>query len=163
MVGAQTWITMILNGLPWKQAVIILSFLIFLHLCVGVLVVQSCPTFCSSTDYSPPGFSVHGILQPGILGLPNPRIHDILQARLLEWIAVPFSRGSSQPRDQTLVSCIAGRFFTIWAVIFEIAPKYCTLDCFFDYEGYYISSKGFLPTVVYTAIIWIKFAHSGPF
>ena len=46
--------------------------------------------------YSPPGSSVHGILQ----------------ARILEWVAISFSRGSSQPRDQTCVSCIAGRFFT---------------------------------------------------
>ena len=38
----------------------------------------------------------------------------ILQARILEWVAIPFSRGSSQPRDQTQVFCIAGRFFTIW-------------------------------------------------
>jgi len=48
-------------------------------------------------DYSLPGFSVHGILQ----------------ARILVWTAIPFSRGTSQPRDQTLVSCIAGGFFTI--------------------------------------------------
>jgi len=39
-------------------------------------------------------------------------VHGILQARILEWVAVPFSRGSSQPRDQTCVSHIAGRFFT---------------------------------------------------
>ena len=41
--------------------------------------------------------------------------HGILQARILEWVAFPFSRGSSQPRDQTQVSRIAGRFFTSWA------------------------------------------------
>ena len=41
-------------------------------------------------------------------------VHGILQARTLEWVAFPFSRGSSQPRDQTQVSCIAGRFFTSW-------------------------------------------------
>ena len=41
--------------------------------------------------------------------------HGILQARILEWVAVPFYRGSSQPRDQTQVSRIAGRFFTSWA------------------------------------------------
>ena len=41
--------------------------------------------------------------------------HGILQARVLEWVAIPFSRGSSQPRDWTWVSCIAGRFFTSWA------------------------------------------------
>ena len=49
-------------------------------------------------DYSWPGFSVHGILQ----------------TRTLEWAAIPFSRGSSWPRDQTQVSCTAGRFFTSW-------------------------------------------------
>ena len=54
---------------------------------------------CDPTDYSPPDFSVHGILQ----------------ARILEWVAFPFSRGSSQPRDGTQVSHIAGRFFTSWA------------------------------------------------
>ena len=41
-------------------------------------------------------------------------IHGILQARILEWVAIPFSRGSSQPRDWTQVSSIAGRFFTTW-------------------------------------------------
>ena len=43
-------------------------------------------------------------------------VHGILQVRILEWIAFPFSRGSSQPRDQTQVSRIAGRFFTNWAI-----------------------------------------------
>ena len=42
-------------------------------------------------------------------------VHGILQGRILEWIAIPFSRRSSQCRDQTRVSCIAGRYFTIWA------------------------------------------------
>ena len=51
------------------------------------------------TDHSPPGSSVHGFLQ----------------ARILEWVPIPFSRESSQPRDQTWVSCIGGRCFTIWA------------------------------------------------
>ena len=65
-----------------------------------VLVVQSCPTICDPMDCSsPPGSSVH----------------RILQARILEWVVMPFSRGSSQPRDQTWASHITGRFFTIWA------------------------------------------------
>ena len=42
-------------------------------------------------------------------------IHGILQARIMEWVAIPFSKGSFQLRDQTQVSCIAGRFFAIWA------------------------------------------------
>ena len=48
-------------------------------------------------------------------GPPGSCVHGISQARILEWVAVPSSRGSSQPRDQTWVSCIAGEFFTIWA------------------------------------------------
>ena len=44
--------------------------------------------------------------------LPGSPVHGILQAKILEWVAISFSRGSSQPRDQTQVSCIAGRFFT---------------------------------------------------
>ena len=48
--------------------------------------------------------------------------HGIFQARILEWVAFPFSRGSSQPRDWTQVSCIAGGFFTSWAT--REAQKY---------------------------------------
>ena len=55
--------------------------------------------FCHPTDCSPPGSSVRGILQ----------------ARILEWVAIPFSRGASWPRDRTCISCIAGGFFTIWS------------------------------------------------
>ena len=60
-------------------------------LVILVKVVQLCPTLCDPMDYT---------------------VHGILQARILEWAAVPFSRGSSQPRDQTQVSYIAGGFFT---------------------------------------------------
>ena len=62
-------------------------------------VAQSRPTLCDPMDYSPPGSSVHGILQ----------------ARILEWVAIFFSRVSSQPRDRTQVSCNAGRRFNLWA------------------------------------------------
>ena len=60
---------------------------------VKVLVAQLCLTLCDPMDFSPPGSSVHGILQ----------------ARMLEWVAMTFSRGYFQPRNQTHVSCIAGR------------------------------------------------------
>ena len=63
---------------------------------VNVKVAQLCLTFCNPMDCSPPDSSVHGILR----------------ARILEWVAIPFSRGSSQPRDQTQVSHMAGGFFT---------------------------------------------------
>ena len=64
-------------------------------------VAQSCPTLCDPLDCSPLGYSVHGILQ----------------ARILEWVAIPFSRGSSWPSDWTQVSCIVGRFLTVWATM----------------------------------------------
>ena len=64
-----------------------------------VLVAQSCLTLCDPMYWSLPASSVHGILQ----------------ARILEWVAISLSRGSSWPRDWTWVSHIAGRFFTIWA------------------------------------------------
>ena len=48
--------------------------------------------------------------------LPDSSVHGILQVKILEWVAISFSRGSSQPRNRTWVSCIAGRFFTDWAV-----------------------------------------------
>ena len=70
-------------------------------MCCAVLclVDQLCPTLCDPIDYSPQGSSDHGILQ----------------ARILEWVAISFSRGSSQPRDRTQVSRIAGRCFNLWA------------------------------------------------
>ena len=61
-------------------------------------VAQSCPTFCDPMDCSLPGSSLHGILQ----------------ARVLEWGAISFSRGSSWPRDWTRVSHIPGRYFNLW-------------------------------------------------
>ena len=66
-----------------------------------MLVPQSCLPLWNPMDCSPWGSSVHGILQ----------------ARMLERVAIPFSRGSSGPRDWTYISCIAGRFFTVWATM----------------------------------------------
>ena len=75
--------------------------------CVCVCMCVSCSVMSNSCDLmncSPPGFFVHGISQ----------------ARILEWVSIPFSRGSSQPRDWTQVSRIAGRFFIIWATRQEV-------------------------------------------
>ena len=69
------------------------------------LVAQSCPTLWDPMDCSPPGSSVHGILQ----------------ARILEWVAMPSSRGSSQTRDRTQVSRIAGEFFIVWAKLSPVS------------------------------------------
>ena len=74
----------------------------------GVLSHSVMPDSCDSMDCSPPGFSVHGILQ----------------ARILKWVAISSSRGSSRPRDWTQVSCIVGGFFTSWATR-EALPLRC--------------------------------------
>ena len=64
---------------------------------VGGLVAKSCPTLAT----------------PWTVALQAPLSLGVLQARILEWVAISFSRGSSQPRDQTQVSHIVGRFFTV--------------------------------------------------
>ena len=64
-----------------------------------VLVIQSCLTVCNTIDCSPPGSSACGILQE----------------KILEWVVISFSKGSSQSSYSTQVSCTPGRFFTIWA------------------------------------------------
>ena len=86
-----------------------------------ILVCASCLTLCYHRECSPPGSSVHGILQ----------------ARILEWIAIPFSRGTSQPKDQTLVSCLAGRFFIIWATGKSYFVKYIPLNWHKDRDFVY--------------------------
>ena len=71
----------------------------FIFKCCAWSLSRLCLTLCDPMDCGPPDFSVHGILQ----------------TRILEWVAMHSSRASSQSRDQTQVSCIAGRFFTTWA------------------------------------------------
>ena len=75
-------------------------------------VTQSCPTLCDPVDCSLPGSSVHGILQ----------------ARMLEWVAISFSRASSRPRDRTRVSHIGGRRFNLWATR-EVSWMFSVIIC----------------------------------
>ena len=81
-------------------------------------VTQSCPTLCNPMDCSLPGSSLHGIFQ----------------TRILEWVAISFSRGSSQPRDWTQVSHTVGKHFTIWAT--RKPPKGSPLlySCWWEYN-----------------------------
>ena len=80
----------------WIQNLLWFHFVYYWSVC---MVAQLCPTLCDHMGCSEPSSSVHGILQ----------------VRILEWVVIPFSRGCSQPREWTCVSCFAGRFFTIWA------------------------------------------------
>ena len=77
---------------------------------------SECQTLCDPVGYNLPGSSIHGILQ----------------VRVLEWVAISFSRESSRPKDRTRVSCIAGRHFTIWdtrearwILDIQISPAHC--------------------------------------
>ena len=74
-------------------------------------VAQSCLIPCNFMDCSLPGSSVH----------------RIFQARVLEWVAISFSKGSSQPKDRTWVSCIAGWRFTVWATR-EVFQQYRNVE-----------------------------------
>jgi len=80
---AQNYTSMKINELP-------------INACMCTKLLPSYPTLCDPMDCSLPVSSVHGISQP----------------RILEWVAMPSSRGSSRPRDRTRISCIGGRFFT---------------------------------------------------
>ena len=75
---------------------------------VKLWVAQWCPTLCDPMDCNLPGSSVHGILQ----------------ARVLEWVAISFSRTSSEPRDWIRVSCIAGRFFTLLLLLLLLLSRF---------------------------------------
>ena len=93
-MGVQAQPTIILLRVSWRC-----DTPLILQRVSWVKVAQSCPTLCDPMDYT---------------------VHGIPQARILEWVAIPFSSGSSQPRDRTQVSRIAGSFFTSWAT--EEAP-----------------------------------------
>ena len=115
----------------------------YLSVCTSVKVAQSFPTLWDSMDslWNSPGQNIgvgSGPLLQGILptqgsnpGLPHCRqiLHQLSHQRsprILEWVVYPFSRGSSQPRNWTRVSCIAGRLFTSWATreahLYAITP-----------------------------------------
>ena len=83
-------------------------------------VVQSCLTLCDPMDCSPTDSSIHGIFQ----------------ARILEWVAISFSRRSSWPRDRIQVSCIAGRHFPIWTTR-EALVNEAEVDDFLEFSCFF--------------------------
>ena len=84
-----------ISFLMYHVAVLTIVIILYITCLCYAQLLQTCPTLCDPMDCSPPS-----------------SVHRIAQARILEWVAISFSRGSSPPRDQTWVSCIAGRFFT---------------------------------------------------
>ena len=106
-----------------------------------MLVSWSCLTLCDPMDCCPLGLSVHGILQ----------------ARILEWVAIPFYRGSSLPRDWTCVSHMAGKFFTIWATREVLTYNYNLLILFRR-----LSSVQFSYWVVFDSLQPHELQHARP-
>ena len=98
---------------------------------------QSCPTLCDPMECSPLGSSVDGILQ----------------ARILEWVAISFSRGCSQPRDWTQVSCTAGRCFNLWDT--REAPLHIYVFVYVYIHHMYMYTASSLP--ILSMNTWIVF------
>ena len=102
------------------------SKLLIGKMCVCVCVCMSCSVvLCNPMDCSPPGSLVHGISQ----------------ARILEWVAISFSRRSSPPRDWTWVSCIAGRVFTIWTIREVLCVCVCECVCVYEVSAFHESMR----------------------
>ena len=118
--------------------------------CVCVWFAQSCLTLCNARNCSPPASSIHGILQ----------------ARILKWVAMPSSRGSSQPRDQTCVSCgswLAGGFFSTWeAHLPHTNYKYYLLilrsvtDVLRSYQAHSMPAQEIGPLILFTLAVPLK-------
>ena len=115
------------------------------------LVSKLCLTLCDSMGYTPPESFVHGILR----------------ARTLEWAAFPFSWGSSWPRDGTQVSCIAGRFFTIWVtreahwdvhpnMVMMVKLILCILNRNWKKKGFFFFSR----KLTMPGPFWLSIHHS---
>ena len=96
LVGYSSWHHKELDTTEWLTLTYLCTII---YIYMKMKVAQSCPTFCDPMDCNLPGFSAR----------------LIIQAWILEWVAIPFSRGSFLPKDRTRISCISGRFFTIWA------------------------------------------------
>ena len=103
-------------------------------------VTQLCPTLCSPVDCSLPGCSW------------------ILQARILEWVVIFFSRASSQPKDWTWVSCVVDRFFTVWATREALSMFYVLSICLSSLHHlstYHLSIYVCLPSVCLSTIYYL--------
>ena len=123
-----------------------------LMVCCMCVCAQLCLTFCDPMDCSPPDSSVHGI---------HSSVHGILQARLLEWIAISSSWGSSQPRDRTwsLASpALTGRFFTTEPPGNPRIICHLPFDCdFVNFSLYFLKKKKLL------LCYWTKLGSCLPF
>ena len=120
-----TWkcLKLVILNSPISELILQLQISVFASCCVLCLGVQLCSTHAT----------------PWTIARQAPLFMWILQARILEWVAMPSSRGSSQPRDQTQISCIAGRFFIVLAT--REAQEYCS-QCLLKTQPLYQKNSG---------------------
>ena len=83
------------------------------------------------------------LCDPKDCNLPVSSVLGILQAKILGWVSIPFSRGSSQLRDRTLVSCIAGGFFTIWVTKEAQMMLWVNENAYLEWNRHLVNRSGF--------------------
>ena len=115
LASCSFWQLLTVLGITWLEATSPQSLPSWSH---DILSVSVSPLFVSVSHSV-----VSDSLRPHRLKPTGFSVHRILQARILEWVAIPFSNGSSWPRDWTQVFCTAGRFFTVWALNSIISAK----------------------------------------
>ena len=96
------------------QTVSSICVVVFFFFNWRIIALQCSVCFCCTTMWTSCESESRPVVSDSVTPM-DYTVHGILQARILEWVAFPFSRGSSQPRDRIQVSCIAGGFFTSWA------------------------------------------------
>ena len=104
--------SMSLGETSWKYSTIRVLYYMWSEMKVDCDKLKMCAI--SPQESESPSVAFYSLQRHG-LSMPGSSVYGISQARRLEWIDIPFSRGSFRPRNQTWVSCIAGRFFAIWA------------------------------------------------
>ena len=96
------------------------------------------------------------LYDPMDCSLPGSSIMGFFQARILEWVAISFTRGSSQPRDRTWVSCIVSRDFTVWATREVLGLPLTQTECKIPLE-YVINTDSFIPFSAWICVVCVKF------
>ena len=134
--------------LLWSSCSGLLPIFLFLLLIWGILCI-----FFPWTERKVKSLSRVQLCDPMDCSLPGSSVHGIFQAIVLEWTAISFSRGSSQPRDWTWASCTAGKFFTVWAT--RKACKQLNLNTWTEYKFRAMSTDVMSPGSLYSSIgIW---------
>ena len=152
-----------LPGLFWGNMLLLIMFLFFLIFRSILLFVSFPPTYKQLLIFPTVCESESEIVQSCLTlcrpHAPGSSVHGILQARVLEWVAISFSRGSSQPRDQTQVSHLAGSPFTLWATREDIYIHIYILYAIYIKQNYFshiILLYFYFTVKVFESLYWLS-------